>query len=278
MISPTITPQQLQSQLDEPQLVLLDASIPKVTGGTSDLVNRTIPGALVVNLKKDFSNPEGSFPNTIPTIEQFAATCNRLGITNDSKIVVFDNLGVYSSPRVWWLFKTMGHEHVQVLDGGLPAWVEAGYKTIERDFSAPLEISNNVKYTATSHSENVVFHNDVLANIETKQFTIVDARSKGRFDGTAPEPRKELQSGCMPNSVNVPYQEVLNGYRYKSKGELQQLFANLAPSKEMVFSCGSGLTACIVLLAAQIAKYKSMKVYDGSWTEWASLQGLKTNL
>lgn len=275
MTSSTLTAEQLNAQMDDPNLVLLDVSVSKVNGESENTANQTIPGALVVNLKRDFSDPEAPFPNTVPSPMQFQETCNRLGIKNDSKVVVFDNLGVYSSPRVWWLFKLMGHEDVQVLDGGSSAWVKAGYPTIESiawDRNSMYNTTNS--YAVDYHPSWVKLYDDIVLNTSASKFSIVDARAKGRFDGTAPEPRKLLQSGAIPNSVNLPYQEVLNGHQLKSSEELKTIFSNLATDQEVVYSCGSGLTACIVLLAGQIAGVESMNVYDGSWTEWAELQNL----
>lgn len=271
MNSPIITPAQLNELLKDENLILLDVSVPKVTGGNSEYENKTIPRALVVNLKRDFSDPDGQFPNTIPTPEQFEETCNQLGITNNSTVVVFDNLGIYSSPRVWWLFKIMGHEKVFVLNGGLPEWINAGYPTIESvpwDRRSMKSISK--EFHSSYHAGNVKLYQDITKNVSEKKFTVVDARSKGRFDGTSPEPREGLKSGHIPNSVCIPFQEVLEGYKFKPTEELASIFKELN-NNEIVYSCGSGLTACIILLAGQLAGINSLNVYDGSWTEWATI-------
>jgi thiosulfate/3-mercaptopyruvate sulfurtransferase len=272
MTSPILSSSALNNLLNDPKLVLLDCSITKVTGGGSSHESQTIPGAMVVNLKQDFSDTSGRFPNTVPTPDQFKSTCERLGISNDSKVVVFDNIGVYSAPRLWWLFKVMGHDQVQVLNGGVPAWSEAGYATIDRatipeDTTLPKTTSYDTNYRA----DHVILHEDILTNVDTCHFTIIDARSNGRFDGSTPEPREGLRSGSIPNSKNLPYQAVLDGHCLKSKEELTQVFGGFSTEKEIIYSCGSGLTACIILLAGQIVGKKSMRVYDGSWTEWATL-------
>ncbi len=275
MTSPLLTPQQLNAQLDDPNLILLDVSVPKVTGGNAEESDQTIPGALVVDLKRDFSNSDGRFPNTVPTPKQFEETCNQLGITNESKVVVFDNIGVYSSPRVWWLFRVMGHENVKVLNGGLPEWISAGFPTIASVAWDRKGMKSTTVFHPHYHPEWVKQYEEVLKNVDEDSFTIVDARSKGRFEGTDPEPRKQLRSGCIPHSINLPYQNVLDGNRFKSAKELRAIFNDLNAKNELTYSCGSGLTACIVLLAGKLAGIESMKVYDGSWTEWAELQGLK---
>lgn len=114
---------------------------------------------------------------------------------------------------------------------------------------------------------------DIKDNVEKKKELVVDARSAGRFNGTSPEPREGLRSGCIPNSINIPYTEVLKDGKFRSEQELMEIFNNrINDDRPLVFSCGSGITACIILLAAEIIGKKDMAVYDGSWTEWAQLE------
>ncbi|MGO4913676.1 sulfurtransferase [Leeuwenhoekiella sp. W20_SRS_FM14] len=266
----------LYENLKEENLIILDASLGATIDGTqTDLNEKTIPNSRYFDLKANFSDGNAAFPNTLPTVAHFEAECQKLGINTDSKIVVFDNLGVYSSPRVWWMFKAMGHKKVYVLDGGLPEWNAQGFEVEERK-GANWETGN---FKATLQQELVVSYDEVVANTKNPSFLIVDARSEGRFNGTEPEPRKQLQSGSIPHSVNTPYTEVLENGKFKSKGALQEVFDDtVEQDKDLVFSCGSGLTACIIMLASEIAGQKSKRVYDGSWTEWAELQNLKTGL
>ena len=266
----------LHAHLEDENLVLLDARLESTATGTqTDLSEKTIPNSRYFDLKTQVSDPGAAFPNAFPTAAHFEAECQKLGVNTCSRIVVFDNLGVYSSPRVWWLFKAMGHSDVYVLDGGLPEWKAQGFKVEERK-AASFKPGN---FKAVLQQDLVVRYEEVLANTQTPSFLIVDARSEGRFNGTEPEPRKHLQSGSIPNSVNIPYTEVLDNGKFKSKGVLQEVFDDtVAQDSALVFSCGSGITACIVMLASEIAGQKSKRVYDGSWTEWAELQNLKTGL
>lgn len=264
----------LNQNLTKKDLILLDASLSSTAEGkSSDLQLLTIPGAHYFDLKGKFSDKSSWFPNTLPSAEQFESECRKLGINNASHIVVFDNMGVYSSPRVWWMFKAMGHDNVAVLNGGLPEWVNLGFPT------APLnkeEVYPAGDFKATLRQELVKSYEDVVANLSTGSFTIVDARSEGRFNGTAPEPRKQLKSGHIAGSVNIPYGDVLENGKFRSVEELKALFENKATDdKELVYSCGSGLTACIVMLAGELAHQNNKAIYDGSWTEWAELQHLK---
>lgn len=260
----------LKNHLSDPDLVILDTS-PKSnkSGLTSELENLQIPNAKYFDLKNVFSDQKAEFPNTMPSIEKFEEGCQQLGINNTSKIVVYDNLGIYASPRVWWMFKVMGHNHVAVLDGGLPEWVSQGNAT-------EAVIHRMVKtgdFEAQASLEKIKDYQFIKSNITNQRHLVIDARSSGRFDGTAPEPREGLKSGHIPNSVNLPFQNVLSDHKFKSPSELKKLFEELnVKNQPLSFSCGSGLTACIILLASEMVQDNETSVYDGSWTEWAQLE------
>ncbi len=269
----TVSVEWLRKNLHNENLILLDSSLQKAADGSISKPNNiSIPNARYIDLNNTFSDARSSFPNTLPSPEQFEVECQKLGINNSSKIVVFDNKGIYSSPRVWWMFKIMGHENIAVLDGGLPEWINKGY-SFEALIFKNFEPGN---FKATYNKQYLKTYNDVLQNIESKTFTLVDARSEGRFNGIEPEPRKHLKSGHVPNSINIPLEQVLANGKFKPVAELKEIFGNkIASESEIAFSCGSGITACIVMLACEISFKKSKYIYDGSWTEWAELQGLK---
>ncbi len=269
---PIVSAEWVYAQLKDPDVILLDASVESTVGGkTSVHHNTTIPLARAFDLKSVFVDTESEFPNTVPRPERFEAACQALGINQHSKLVIFDNLGVYSSARAWWLFQVMGHENVVVLDGGLPQWIASGYPTEARLIS----FYERGNFKASYQEELCVLFPQVQENSQQPKFMVVDARSEGRFKGISEEPRKNLQSGHIPHSVNLPYQQVLENGRFKDKEALQELFSECCgEEQDLVFSCGSGMTACIIMLAHQVAGGVSKKVYDGSWTEWASLRGL----
>jgi len=259
----------LKENLTKEKLVILDAS-PKstISGDTSAEQGLCIPHSRILSIKEQFTNKNSNFPNTIPSALQFEQECQALGINTDSEIVVYDNLGIYTSPRVWWLFKVMGHENIRVLNGGLIDWMEKGYETIKKSALSQDYPAGNFK--SEFHKEAVFKFEAIMENSTTNNFQVVDARSKGRFDGIAPEPRKHLQSGKIPNSINIPYQDVLKDGKFRPHQELKKIFEEQAtPNKELVFTCGSGMTACIVLLASEIAYKSNQYLYDGSWTEYA---------
>lgn len=262
MTGPIVSAEWLNKHIKDDDLVILDAS-QKITAD-----NVAITGARYFDIKIEFS-AESEFPNTFPSVEQFETGCQKLGIDKDNKIVIYDNKGVFSSPRVWWMFKTMGHQNVAVLDGGLPDWLANGFET-ETGFDSEFEQGDFITNFDAVHVKDYDF---VCENINNQKELLIDARSTGRFDGTAPELREGLRSGNIPNSINIPYTEVLENGKFKSVAQLNEVFADLkAAKKPFVFTCGSGITACIILLASELVMEHSSSVYDGSWTEFAILQ------
>ncbi|WP_299224418.1 sulfurtransferase [uncultured Psychroserpens sp.] len=266
----------LKKNLNKKDLILLDSSLTKTADGkNSEFKDITIPSARYFDLTANFSDKNSHLPNTIPSKEQFELECRKLGISQSSEIVIFDNLGIYSSPRAWWMFKAMGHDKVSVLDGGLKTWIKRGLPTEKRTKSS-YEFGT---FEASLNEDYIVNYSTIRKNIEKRTFTLIDARSEDRFNGIIEEPRKELKSGHIKESINIPYKEVLTDGKYKSKEELKKLFSDKCNIEDdFVFSCGSGLTACIVLLACEIAIKKSRYVYDGSWTEWAEKNNLKNTI
>lgn len=260
----------LKDNLNHPNLIILDASLKNKPTKTLEITDLQIPKTRYFDIKKVFSDQNSRFPNMLPSSAQFEREAQNLGINTDSLIVIYDKQGIYTSPRVWWMFKTMGHGRVAVLDGGLPAWYNAGFETentqahhySKGDFEAKFDIKQ---------VKDIDF---VRTNIDENKVKIIDARSSGRFNGTAPEPRKGLPSGNIPNSLNLPFTEVLSDGHFKSKEDLTIIFGGLPTENQpLVFSCGSGITACILYLASEIVHENSSQkaIYDGSWTEWATV-------
>jgi len=273
MDSPVVSNTWLNKHIDDPELIILEVYQKINKAGLEFDKKGHIKGSILVDLKADFSDTSGQYSNTFPTKEIFENTCKRLDIQNTSKVIIVDRLGIYTSPRLWYIFKTMGHTNVAVLDGGLPAWITEGFEVVEKN-DLPNEESS---YTAHPNLEPIKSIDHVRNNIDNEDSLLIDARSSRRFLGTQPELRKGIQSGCIPNSVNIPFKSLLEGGKYKSKEALLSIFkkVNLG-SKELIFSCGSGVTACILLLAAQLVSDNKSGLYDGSWTEWADKNDLKS--
>ena len=257
----------LSENLEMPEIIILDVRL-RYDKASSELDGLRIKGARIFDLENDFSDKNSPFPNTLPSPGQFENSCRKLGINKSSIIVVYDHLGIYVSPRAWWMFKVMGHQHVSVLDGGFPEWKKAGYVT-EKVIGLKFERGN---FKADFNPNMVVNFDGISENLKSSKALVIDARSSDRFHGLVPEPRKELRRGNIPNSINIPYETVLKDGKFKSPNELKEVFVELEKEKRpLVFSCGSGVTACIVLMASEMSLQNENKVYDGSWTEYAQL-------
>ncbi|MEZ8169281.1 sulfurtransferase [Vibrio tasmaniensis 1F-187] len=275
MNQPLISPEQLQQRLlEEDNIVILDASIEfQIPSESEKIKGQMIPSAIRFDYDKDFCNKHTLLPHMFPTEKHFNTRAQEIGINQDSTIVVYDNSGTFASPRAWWMFIAMGHNNVYILDGGLPAWIDAGYVT-DTNYKTEFQAGN---FDGSIQDDYFVNAQQIESYSAHKSANIVDARSQARFDSEVPEPREGLRSGHIPNSVCLPFAQVLNAGKLKPQEELVDIFStlNLTPSQPMFFSCGSGVTACIILLAAKLAGYSSdMGVYDGSWTEWGANEKL----
>lgn len=267
----------LHEHLDEENLIILDATIPKVTAQKQESIDQStvILGARFMDIKKDFSDSLAQFPNTVLSPSDFEKQAQDLGINQNSCIIIYDTHGVYSSPRAWYMFRSMGHDNVAVLNGGLPEWNSLGFavtSSYNQNFSKG-------DFQSRMRASSFVNWKKVKEIISERKLQILDARSSGRFEGTAPEPRKGVRSGHIPTSKSLPYSKLINQNKIKSKEELQSLFENSDKNDvSYVFSCGTGITACVLALGAEIAGYTDYSVYDGSWTEWGSLLDLPVEL
>ncbi|XP_016533881.1 3-mercaptopyruvate sulfurtransferase-like isoform X2 [Poecilia formosa] len=260
----------IQNKQVGPKLRVLDGSwyLPKSKRNTrEEFLQKHIPGASFFNIDEccDKSSP---YDHMLPTASDFSQYVNDLGIGNDTHVVVYDtsDFGSFSAPRVWWMFRVFGHNSVSVLDGGFKHWVADGHP-VASDYTKP----EKTDFKASLNQSWVKSYEDVLENIKTKKVQVVDARSGGRFQGTDPEPRGDIQSGHFLGAINMPYTTFLepNG-KHKSTEALTKLFENAGvdPKKPIWASCGSGVTACHVLLAADRLGHTDLYLYDGAWVEW----------
>jgi thiosulfate/3-mercaptopyruvate sulfurtransferase len=270
MTTPLVTSTWLNINFDNPNLIILDASLKENQSSLkTDLANLQIKEARFFDIKETFSDTNSVLPNTLPSPEKFEIEAQKLGINKDSTIVIYDHLGIYSSPRAWWMFKTMGHENVVVLDGGLPDWMKEGF-SIEEKKSNPTYAKGNFK--AQFIPAFIKNKEQILKNIQTEKSLLIDARAENRFYGIGDEPRLGLRSGHIPGSINIPYTQLLQDGKFLSKEALLKILP--LSDKPLLFTCGSGVTACIDLLAYELISKNSKSVYDGSWTEWGQLENL----
>ncbi|WP_405012143.1 sulfurtransferase [Kitasatospora sp. NBC_01539] len=258
---PLVGADALAARLGHPDLVVLDASVGPHRGAA-----RRIPGARVFDLDGAMSDRADPLPHTLPGPEQFARGMRALGVDDRSTVVVHDAAGLHSGARAWWMLRAMGFDRAAVLDGGLPAWTAAGLPTEPADaVAAPRPGS----FTARPRPDLIVGLDAVTAALADDAVAVVDARSRERFTGTVEEPRPGLRRGHMPGSVNLPFTEVQADGLMRPEAELRVLLAAVAgPRERLVLSCGSGVTACVLALAADLAGYRDLAVYDGSWSEW----------
>ncbi|MBY5994126.1 sulfurtransferase [Ferrimonas balearica] len=226
-----------------------------------------IPGAGFFDFDGALADPHSTLPHMLPPSTQFEREVGQLGVTSEDTLVVYDSLGVFSAPRAWWMFRAMGHRRVAVLDGGLPAWLAAGHTTAS---GAPTPVEPTA-YRAQPDPSRGIDAPALAQALSQPQVRVFDARSPGRFLAQEPEPRPGVRGGHMPGAVNLPFGELLEAGHFKEAAELEAIFARFAePEMTHLFSCGSGVTACILALAAELAGRRQWRVYDGSWAEWGA--------
>ena len=271
-MKPVVATGWLASRLHEPHVRAVDASWYMSSSGRdaeAEFVAGHLPGAVRFDLDR-VSDPHAALPHMMPSAERFAESMRALGLNGEDTIVVYDASGVnLSAPRAWWMFRVFGHERVAVLDGGFGAWTREG-RPIE---AGPAALRAPGNFTARLDAGRVADAARVLRIVQSGEAQVVDARSAGRFAGIEPEPRPGLRAGHIPGSRNVPYTTLTGADgRLLPPAELRQRFAaaGLDPYRPAVATCGSGVTACAVVLALEAAGFPGAAVYDGSWTEWGA--------
>ncbi|XP_013420960.1 thiosulfate sulfurtransferase-like [Lingula anatina] len=235
----------------------------------NEYLQQHIPGALFFDIDECCSH-ETDLPHMLPSAKQFEDYVGNLGINNNTHVIVYDtneNFGIFSAQRCWWNFRVFGHSAISILDGGLCQWSKEGHSLTSEIPKVERQI-----FKAIFNPSLVWRFEDVEKNIQTKHHQLVDARASGRFHGTAPEPRADTKPGHIPGSLNIPFHNVMNKTTktWKSPEELRKMFADFEVDleKPVTFSCGSGVTACTLAVAANLCGKDDVQIYDGSWTEW----------
>jgi thiosulfate/3-mercaptopyruvate sulfurtransferase len=267
-----VTTNWVAEHLDNKGVIILDGSHHLPTTGrnsASEYAELHISGARFFDID-GISDHNSDLPHMLPSADEFASTVGALGIGDDSHVVIYDTIGTTGAARVWWTFRAMGHAKVSVMDGGLPKWMDEGRLVVSE-----LPSITPKQKSAKLNSSLVRNLREMLDNIDSGQEVVVDARSAGRFNATEPEPRAGMRGGHIPGSRNVPFPDVLNKDRtFKSGREVLAAFelAGVDLTQPMVTTCGSGVTASTLALALFNAGKEDVAVYDGSWSEWGSLQ------
>ncbi|HEU0162326.1 MAG TPA: 3-mercaptopyruvate sulfurtransferase [Rhizomicrobium sp.] len=224
-----------------------------------------IPGAVFFDIDA-IAEQDTGLPHMLPSAAQFGAQLGALGIGNDDTVVVYDNSGIFSSPRAWWMLKAMGHDRVFVLDGGFPKWTREGRPVASGD-AAPAPQN----FIATPRPRIIRDFDAMLKTVTGRTAQLVDARSASRFTGAEAEPRAGVRGGHMPGAHNVPWRSVVAADgTLKSPEELRAAFAALDLHAPIVTTCGSGISAAILMLGLHEIGARDVALYDGSWTEWGA--------
>ncbi|MEI2386134.1 3-mercaptopyruvate sulfurtransferase [Breoghania sp. JC706] len=257
----------LQEHLDAPDVVVLDGSLYMAVDGrdpNSEYLEAHIPGALFFDINA-IADTASDLPHMLPSPAAFSSMMRKMGIGDGQTVVAYDGAGLYSAARVWWMFKAMGAEHVHVLDGGLPKWRAEG---------RPLEsgpVTRRERHFTARLNHEALCDLDDMRRASASGAQIADARSSARFNAEEPEPRPGLRGGHIPGSVCIHYASLLDSDSLMKPTEtLAAIFkdAGIDPSRPVITTCGSGVTAAILALALDEIGARQVAVYDGSWTEW----------
>jgi thiosulfate/3-mercaptopyruvate sulfurtransferase len=280
-MSPLLTVEWLAERLRDPEVVMLDATLPPV-GVVPKVDTRAryaaehIPGAVFFDID-ELSDHATSLPHMLPPEAEFARAMSALGVSSEASIVVYEQEGVFSAPRAWWMLRVFGAKDVRVLDGGLRAWVDARLPvesgTVRREaarFDAKLD--HDAVEDFAGIQRKIAGRGQTRGQIPAQ---ILDARSAGRFAGTAPEPRPGISSGHMPGAVSLPFTELSADGRMKNAEALREIFASKGVNiaRPVTTTCGSGVTAAVLALGLEMAGARQVQLYDGSWAEYAQRAG-----
>jgi len=259
----------LAEHLEAPDVRIVDASYYLPHEGLdprTEFEAHHIPGAVFFDID-EIADTTSDLPHMIPPPEKFSARVRKLGLGDGVRIVIYDQRGIFSAPRVWWTFRLFGHQDVAVLDGGLPKWLAEG-RPVEDGPADPSERH----FTARTNSFMVRDLDQMVKNLEKGRERVLDARSRARFEGSEAEPRPGLRPGHIPNSRSLPFTELLDPKTQTMlpAKELCRRFeaAGIDMHRPVVTTCGSGVTAAVLALGLSIAGHKDVAVYDGSWAEW----------
>jgi thiosulfate/3-mercaptopyruvate sulfurtransferase len=270
-MQPLVSTDWLAEWVQRPDLVLFDASwyLPgEQRDAAAEYRAAHIPGARRFDVDV-IADTDSTLPHMAPTPARFERLLGALGVNNDATVVFYDQKGLYSAARGWWLMRLFGHERCAVLDGGLPRWRAEGRPLEQGDPPPPPP----ARFCASLNARYLRGLGDVRDNLRSRREIVLDARSSERFYGRAPEPRAGVRSGHIPGSRSLPYTELLTAVQtLRPPAELRARFAarGVEGGERVITSCGSGMTAAILNLGLEVAGLSPGALYDGSWAEWGS--------
>jgi thiosulfate/3-mercaptopyruvate sulfurtransferase len=271
---PLVSTDWLAARLDNPKVKVIDATF-KLPGvlplPIDDYLAVHLPGAVFFDVDH-IADQKDSRPHMFPGAEQFVRDVAALGISSGDTVVAYDSGSWVAAPRVWWMFLSFGHLNVKVLDGGLKKWLREGRPTHSGKVTP-----KPGKFHAKFDPGNLRSQQDLVGNLATQAEQVIDARPRGRFEGTVAEPRPGMRGGHIPGSRSVPYSELFDAATgaMKPLEALRQTFesAGVELAKPIVTSCGSGVSALVLTLALYRLGVRGSALYDGSWSEWGLPDG-----
>ena len=271
LAGPLVTTDWLAQHRKDPSVRIVDASwyLPAMErNGSAEYEVAHIPGAVFWDID-GIADPDSPLPHMLPPAGIFETHMAALGIANDTNVVVYDAMGLFTAARPWWMLRAFGHDRVAILDGGLPKWIAEGQPVTDRPVPR-----RTASFTASPRPGMVRDVDAMLDNLNSKSEQILDARSAGRFAGAEPEPRPNCRPGHIPGSRNVPYDLLIDPQSktvlppHCLQGRFKSVGVDL--DQPVVTSCGSGVTACVLALGLHLIGKEDVAVYDGSWSEWGT--------
>lgn len=265
-----VSTQWLEEALGAPDLRIVDSTMFLPGSGRdarAEYEAEHVPGAVFLDMD-EVSDPESPLPHMFPPEHVFASRMQSLGLGDANRIVVYDNSPLHSAARAWWMLKAYGAQRVAILDGGLQKW-----KTERRPLESGATPQRHGHFTARLDQQAVVDKQAVRRLLGSPDHEIVDARPATRFAGEEAEPRPKLEAGHIPGARNLPQSQLFNtDNTWKQDEALRSAFADAKVDlgKPIVASCGSGVTACVLLFGAHLLGKEDLTLYDGSWAEWGA--------
>ena len=267
-----IDPKDCLEKIGDSKIKILDCRwyLNNLRKGRNSFHEQHIPGAIFIDIE-NFSNQQSSLPHMLPTKLFFEQKMSKLGISHQDEIIIYDQDGFFCSTRIWLMFKYFGHEKVLILNGGFKAWKRKKYKT-----EKTIKKFNKTNYKSKKLKQFIINKKKLEFFVDNKQYTVIDARPKMRFEGRISEPRKNVKKGNILNSINIPFNLISTKLgKLKKSSSLKKIFYKnyKLENQKIICLCGSGITACNIMFALNFIEHtKKVFLYDGSWSEWGKIE------